>query len=241
MDMPRRRRPAAIVGSAFVLGVLGLSVAHGHGGGLDGRGCHRDTSGDEYHCHQGAYAGQTFSSKSAYGDGSSSEPAHSGREYDRDDYLPRWADRDGDCMDTRDEVLAQESVVEPTLSADGCEVVGGRWHGRYTGRTFTDPSNLDIDHIVPLAEAHASGAAGWSIERKRRYANDLKRPAALIAVDAGANRSKGADDPAEWMPPSDEYHCRYLRQWTKVKEVWGLSMDRAERVAVERGLNACPE
>lgn len=239
--MAKRRRHAGIVVSAFVLGVLGLSVAHGHGGGLDGRGCHRDTSADEYHCHQGAYAGQTFSSKSAYGGGSSSEASNSEGEYDRDDYLPRWADRDGDCMDTRDEVLAQESVIEPTLSGDGCEVVGGRWPGRYTGRTFTDPSDLDIDHIVPLAEAHASGAAEWSIERKRRYANDLEHPAALIAVEAGANRSKGADDPAEWRPPDASYHCRYLRQWVQVKDVWGLAMDRAERQAIESGLRDCAE
>lgn len=227
--------------AVLFVGALASSTVYAHGGGLDGRGCHRDSGAGEYHCHQGPHAGERFPSKSAYGGETAGSAGSPGREYDRDDYLPRWADRDDDCMDTRDEVLAAESLVEPTLSDDGCDVVGGRWRGRYTGQIFTNPSNLDIDHIVPLAEAHASGAAAWPIARKRRYANDLEHAAALIAVDAGANRSKGADDPAEWMPPDEEYHCRYLRQWVEVKNVWGLSMDRGERKAIERGLSDCPQ
>ena len=38
--------------------------AHGHGGGLDGLGCHHNRKAGGYHCHRGALAGQTFSSKS---------------------------------------------------------------------------------------------------------------------------------------------------------------------------------
>lgn len=142
-------------------------------------------------------------------------------------------------MDTRDEVLAAESLVEPTLSPDGCDVVRGRWRGFYTGRVFTDPGDLDIDHLVPLAEAHESGAAAWPTTRKRRYANDLEHPHALIAVEAGANRSKGADDPADWMPPDPEAHCEYVARWITVKDAWGLDMDSQERRALTQYRTRC--
>ena len=46
--------------------------------------------------------------------------------------------------------------------------------------------------MVPLKEAHESGTANWSRERKRAYANDLDDPDTLIAVDRRLNRQKGA-------------------------------------------------
>ena len=35
----------------------------GHGGGLDLLGCHHDRRRDDYHCHQGQLAGQSFGSR----------------------------------------------------------------------------------------------------------------------------------------------------------------------------------
>jgi len=215
------------------------SDARAHGGGLDSRGCHRDGSAGNYHCHQGPHAGETFPSKSAYPGGAQGKGGSSGGGYDRDEYHPRWADRDGDCQDTRQEVLVEESLEPVELSANGCRVVSGRWYGRYTGRVFTDPGDLDIDHLVPLKEAHESGAADWPTKRKRRYANDLKHPDTLIAVEAGANRSKGSRDPAEWLPPNEAYHWEYVQDWVGVKRRWGLNMDTAERAAVEELLLDC--
>ena len=58
--------------------------------------------------------------------------------------------------------------------SDQCRVAEGEWDGPYTGEQFTDPSDLDVDHMVPLANAHRSG--GWACganRRKRQYANDL--------------------------------------------------------------------
>jgi hypothetical protein len=153
--------------------------------------------------------------------------------YNRADYLTNWLDRDGDCIDTRDEVLMIESAIPPTLSSNGCDVIAGLWNDPYTGLSFTNPSDLDIDHLVPLKEAHDSGAGLWSIARKREFANDLATAHTLIAVDLSANRSKGSRDPAAWLPTNTAYRCEYVRNWVDVKNKYSLSIDEAERIAIE--------
>ena len=70
---------------------------------------------------------------------------------------------------------------------------------------------LDVDHVVPLKEAYLSGARHWSQSRKRHYANFLQNKDHLIAVYRGANRSKGAKDIAQWLPPNKDYHKVYIR------------------------------
>ena len=73
--------------------------------------------------------------------------------YDRDSYnYP--ADRDGDCVNTRHEVLAEQSRVEPRMSRDGCYVSAGEWTDPYSGEVYTDPRDLQVDHLVPLYNAH---------------------------------------------------------------------------------------
>lgn len=154
-------------------------------------------------------------------------------EYDREEYLKDWGDDDGDCINTRHEVLAIESIIEPAFDDDGCRVIAGLWQDPYTGAFFTDPSELDIDHLVPLKEAHDSGARFWTPEQKQAFANDNLMANALIAVDALANRQKGADDPARWLPPNQDYHCAYVRNWVTIKNAYGLDFDIAEREAIE--------
>jgi hypothetical protein len=160
-------------------------------------------------------------------------PSNAFPEYNRSDYLTNWLDRDGDCVDTRDEVLMIESAITPTLSTNGCDVLSGLWNDPYTGRSFTNPSDLDVDHLVPLKEAHDSGAALWSTDRKREFANDLTTAHALIAVDLSANRSKGSRDPAAWLPTNTAYHCEYVRNWVDVKNKYGLTFDESEQEAIE--------
>lgn len=143
--------------------------------------------------------------------------------YDRDKFT-HWVDANGDCQDTRDEVLEAESLVATT---GGCDITEGKWRSYYDGVTTEDPSDLDIDHLVPLAEAWDSGAKRWTAGTRKRFANDLGDRRSLVAVTASANRSKGDRDPAEWMP--DRAGCTYLRQWVAVKLRWSLTVDRPER------------
>jgi Protein of unknown function (DUF1524) len=150
-----------------------------------------------------------------------------------------WIDANGDGCDTRHEVLIEESLTPVTVGAR-CSLFGGSWLSFYDGLAFTDPSKLDIDHMVPLAEAWDSGASTWSAERREAYANDLGVPWALIAVSASANRSKGDRDPAEWMPPAASAECPYLADWLAVKVRWQLAVDPTERAALNRMIADCP-
>ena len=86
--------------------------------------------------------------------------------------------------------------------------------------------------MVPLKEAHESGAADWSRERKRAYANDLDDPDTLIAVDRRLNHQKGAQDPAEWLPNNEAYQKEYAKAWVTVKLKWGLTSYRRELAAL---------
>ena len=151
--------------------------------------------------------------------------------YNRDDY-PTWTDADGDCQNTRAEVLISENTGTLTYSSGNCVVSTGTWNDPYTGQTFTIAADLDVDHLVPLAEAHRSGAYAWNLEKRKSYANYLADPNHLIAVSASANRSKGDQDPAKWLPPNTAYHVQYAQAWAAVKIAWGLTADSAEITAL---------
>jgi hypothetical protein len=158
--------------------------------------------------------------------------------YDRGLYK-HWVDADRDCQDTRQEVLISESAVPVTLDAKGCSVLKGEWHDPYTGLVFTDPKKLDVDHLVPLAEAHASGGFAWDTKRRQDYANNLGDPNTLIAVSLSANRSKGDKDPAKWLPTNVAFRCAYASEWAEVKQRWGMTMDPAEKRTVDGILAGC--
>jgi hypothetical protein len=159
------------------------------------------------------------------------------RGYDRDKFAD-WRDADGDGCDTRDEVLMHEAIDLPSISS-GCRLSSGRWFSKYDGVTTTDPSNFDIDHMVPLAEAWQSGAHRWSSATRARYSNDLRYGAALIAVTAHANRSKGEQEPQDWMPERSSYRCTYLANWVAVKWRWHLKVNSAEESFLRSHLRAC--
>ena len=152
-----------------------------------------------------------------------------------------WVDADGDGCDARREVLIAEAVVAPTVGS-GCALSGGEWLSRYDGKTTSgDGSAFDVDHLVPLAEAWESGARDWSADRRKQYANDLGYADSLIAVSAASNRSKGARDPAEWLPPAAGVHCWYAAAWVQVKTRWNLAVDQAEADKLQSVLAGCDD
>ena len=151
-----------------------------------------------------------------------------------------WTDEDGDCQDARQETLISESLIEVTFEPERkCRVETGRWYGAFAGIYVEGPGDLDIDHLVPLKNAHDSGGWAWSAARKEQYANYLGDPDHLIAVTKGANRSKGAKGPEDWRPPDEGYWCQYATNWTEVKMEWGLTMTQRETEAVIEMLDTC--
>ncbi len=164
------------------------------------------------------------------------EKPHGG--YNREDW-PHWLDLDGNCRDTRTEVLIRDSLSPVQLSSDGCRVLRGRWRDLYTGEEFQDPHAMDIDHRVALEEAYDSGGSAWDRDRRKAYANDLSDPRTLVPVSAAANRAKGAKGPEAWLPPDHRQLCRYVADWVAVKLRWRLSMDRRERATIDTVLSGC--
>ena len=158
--------------------------------------------------------------------------------YRREDYK-HWIDGDSDCQNTRQEVLIAESLVKVELDESGCRVVQGKWYDPYSNQYFTDPKELDIDHFVPLKEAHRSGAQNWSAQEKMRYANDVEDEKTLIAVSRSANRAKGDKDPSDWMPENKNYHCEYIKNWVLIKQRWQLEMDEKEKDFVTKFSQDC--
>lgn len=148
-------------------------------------------------------------------------------------YYQHWTDDDDNCLDVRQEVLKAESLVPVELRGDGCMVIGGLWFDPYTGFTFSDPTDVQIDHMVPLQEAHRSGGYAWSPKKRRTYANDTDNPGHLIAVHGGTNASKGSRDIAHWLPPNEDFLCAYVITWVAIKRKWGLSVDPDEAAAIQ--------
>ena len=114
-----------------------------------------------------------------------------------------------------------------------------RWYSYYDGKTWTKPADVDIDHVVPLAEAWRSGARAqkWTAVRRQAYANDLGYAYSLQAVTDNVNQSKGDRDPAHWLPPRAAARCTYVVRWTAIKYRWHPSMDKTEKATSGRLLS----
>ena len=162
----------------------------------------------------------------------------------------------GDCIDDAD-VLRTGG----TASAIGCVVKAPstlgtflrsfRWgHVRRLDRVsreplaqswaaVIDPSKLGVDHMVPLSNAHDSGAWQWSAAERERFAIYLHDPQHLIAVTASANRSKGARGPDQWKPEDRTYWCQYATDWITIKDTWDLTVTQHEYDALVEMVNTC--
>lgn len=167
-------------------------------------------------------------------------PANQLPKYDRKTWR-HWVDQDGDCQNTRVEVLIEEAKNDSlVMSSDGCKVISGAWQGLYTLKVFEDPQSLDIDHLIPLANAHKSGGWAWDSSEKRIFANDLSNSWHLLAVESSANRSKGSKGPGEWRPKNKDSWCRYAKEWSNIKSAYRLWVTADEAIALEEMLSACP-
>jgi hypothetical protein len=152
------------------------------------------------------------------------------------DLFPHWITISGAC-NTRETVLKRDGTTVVTDSS--CAATSGRWYSPYDGVTWSAASDVDIDHVVPLAEAWRSGANAWSTSKRQTFANDLTHPQ-LIAVTDNVNQAKGDQDPAAWQPSLTSYRCTYAKMWITVKYAWALKLQASEKTALQSMVNTCP-
>jgi Protein of unknown function (DUF1524) len=149
--------------------------------------------------------------------------------------FPHWIEQGHGC-NTRDVVLERQGTGVSVTST--CKITHGTWVSPYDDKTWTDPQKVDIDHLVPLANAWRSGANTWTDAKRQDFANDLTRPQ-LIAVTLTQNRAKGDQDPAQWKPPNHAFWCQYAEDWIAVKRAWALTITVAEKAALTDMLGTC--
>ena len=144
-----------------------------------------------------------------------------------------WNPPQASC-DAREAALIRDG--EDVEVGSGCKVTSGTWYDPYTDRTYSDPQDLDIDHVVPLANAWRSGAPSWTDEQRERYAND---PDVLLSVEDNANQEKGDKGPEAWKPPNEAEWCDYAERWVDIKAKYDLSVNEQEKETLNQMLDRC--
>ncbi|WP_420110657.1 HNH endonuclease family protein [Pseudactinotalea sp.] len=163
--------------------------------------------------------------------------------YQREFFGDPWADVDANGCDTRNDVLAAWLTDVALDLVRPCVVVSGTLRDPYTGhivdfRRGPDTSaEVQIDHVVALADAWRKGAAGWPSHVALAFAND---PANLVPTEGAVNQDKGASDAATWMPPNTGFHCAYAVQQVAIKSAYGIGVTSEEVGALAETLARCP-
>ncbi|KAI1802638.1 hypothetical protein F4811DRAFT_528374 [Daldinia bambusicola] len=155
-------------------------------------------------------------------------------EYKRD-LFPTWDTITGTC-NTREYVLKRDGTGVQVGS--NCYPTSGTWTSPYDGGKWTSPSDVDIDHMVPLKNAWVSGANKWTTAKREKFANDVDRPQ-LWAVTDNVNSSKRDKSPDAWKPPLKSFYCTYASAYVAVKSYWDLSITSAEKSALSDMLGTC--
>jgi hypothetical protein len=154
--------------------------------------------------------------------------------YSREKF-PHW-DSQGSGCDTR-EVVLKRAGTDVKTDKD-CKATAGTWKSVYDDETWTKATDLDIDHMVPLGQAWASGAKTWTTEKREQFANDLTRPQ-LFAVTDNLNQQKSDKAPDQWKPPLVAFWCTYATDWIVVKHYYGLTVTEGEKTALTDMLRRC--
>ncbi|MER5321117.1 HNH endonuclease family protein [Streptosporangium roseum] len=163
--------------------------------------------------------------------------------YDRDKFGPAWSDVDHNGCDTRNDILKRDLKDETfKQGTHDCIVLTGILDDPYSGKTIKfergqkTSMDVQIDHVVALADAWQKGAQQWPLSKRKELAND---PLNLLAADGPLNSQKGAGDAATWLPPRRAYRCTYVSRQIDVKIKYELWVTSAEKDAMQTVLNSC--
>ncbi len=154
--------------------------------------------------------------------------------YERKTQYGTWVrdPKEKNCYNTRARVLIRSSDTPVSFNASGCTVTAGQWHDPYSNRQYTQASDIQIDHVVPLKNSYMSGAWKWDFKKRCLYANFMSNEFHLLAVNGPDNMRKGDKTPEGFMPSNAAYSCDYLTIWLKIKMIWNLAMTPSEAQAI---------
>ncbi|MBQ3474096.1 HNH endonuclease [Candidatus Saccharibacteria bacterium] len=158
--------------------------------------------------------------------------------YSREEFYDGWPIMDG--CNLRQKILKRE--FGETAVLEGCDVVAGEFDEPYTGEHMvlsdkTEVAKIQIDHVVALSDAWQKGAQYKDYETRYKIATD---PLNLLAVDGPANEQKSDGDAATWLPKNKKFRCQYVARQVSVKYKYGLWVTKAEKEAILRVLENCP-
>ena len=163
--------------------------------------------------------------------------------YDRDEWKhwssvgPEDGEPPGTNLNTRHNELRKESLTAVTYSDSNRSVINGLWDLVYVEGTTTEPSDLDAEHVLPLANMHVRACSAGIVlteSEKKVLAND---PVLVFVTDDGANQSRGARSWATspygdgWFPPNTSIHCDWLQIQIQLLDKYSLPVS-AEEVSV---------
>lgn len=161
--------------------------------------------------------------------------------YDRS-LFPHWRDAStwGWPVAPNDDCNARNAALyrdgEDVQMSSTCTKLTGTWIDPYGDGKYDAASDIDIDHIVPLGDAWATGADSWDTQTRTRYAND---PLVMVSSKDTLNQSKGDRDPSEWKPPNTDAYCLYATRWVLVKDKYNLWVTSSEKSALDTMLATC--
>jgi hypothetical protein len=133
--------------------------------------------------------------------------------YERQEWLPHWK-TSSVCKDVRNQFITSHDSLRGS-----CDTLKGVWYDSYNDTTITTRSKIDLDHIVSLKDADASGGASWTTFQKFRFANDTTN---FQITSGSTNRSKGSKTPLNWSPKSNR--CEFVSRYIRTKQKYNLSI-----------------
>lgn len=219
--LSRRVRPAAVAASLLLAGLAGCTPSSPASNGLRVIGsAPRKAPGYDRSCASGRLC--VF--------GTAWTDATTGTEWSRDG------------CDTRNQALKRDlRNVQIKPDTRGCVVLSGDLTDPYSGDQVqfrrSAGSPVSVDHIYPLATAWSRGASTWSLEVRKRFAND---PANLLTTTAAVNSAKSDKMPNRWMPATASGRCLYAKRLITVALTYQLPVTSAENQALNRALRDCP-
>lgn len=160
--------------------------------------------------------------------------------YYRKLFYDSWGATASGCS-TREAILLRDLK---DVSLEGCKVQSGTLEDPYTGKTINfqrgqdTSSDVQIDHVVALSNAWATGAFAFDEDKRYEISQD---PLNLLAVDGPANQEKSDQDASDWLPPNQAFQCQYVARQISVKYKYNLWVTPREKQKMQEVLQNCPD